>query len=57
MGSSQKLAVNLCSLTWPPISNQTDAKYICTICKNIMIDAHQADDCGCRYCKECMNQL
>ena len=57
MGSTTKLKVNIAYLSWPPISNKIDAKYICSICKNILRDAHQADDCGCRYCSECMNSL
>lgn len=57
MGSTTKFKLNLAYLSWPPISNKIDAKYICSICKNILRDAHQADDCGCRYCSECMNSL
>ena len=30
---------------------------ICYLCKRIIVHAHQADDCGCRFCFECLDEL
>lgn len=32
-------------------------EYLCFECRKIMIDASQADDCGCRYCSECLQRM
>lgn len=29
----------------------------CPICKNIITNAVQANDCGCQYCLDCLDQL
>jgi hypothetical protein len=30
---------------------------ICYLCKRIIVNAHQTDDCGCRFCFECLDEL
>ena len=44
-------------LTYPPTRNKVDVKYLCPLCQQILINVHQADDCGCRYCLECLKKL
>ena len=44
-------------LSYPPINSKIDERYKCPLCKNIMIDVHQADDCGCRFCLECLRNM
>ena len=48
---------NIKNLSYPPIKSKIDDKYLCPKCKNIMIDVHQADDCGCRFCLECLRNM
>ena len=46
------------TLSWPPCdSKDIDEKYVCPKCKKVMVNAHQADDCGCRYCLTCLEQM
>ena len=46
------------NLSWPPCDNKdVDEKYICPKCKNVMVNVHQADDCGCSYCLDCLNKM
>ena len=49
---------NTSLLAWPPYNlNKIDDKYKCPMCKQIMLNAHQADDCGCRFCFECLDEM
>lgn len=34
-----------------------DNEYRCSECKKIMIDVWQADNCGCRYCSGCLDEM
>ena len=46
------------SLSYPPCDpKDIDEKYVCPKCKKVMSNAHQADDCGCRYCLTCLEQM
>jgi hypothetical protein len=46
------------SMGWPPIDLESiDNEFKCPECNNIMINAHQADDCGCRYCHDCLDKM
>lgn len=36
---------------------QIDSEYRCFLCARIMLDVSQADDCGCRYCSDCLEQM
>ena len=51
----------LINLSWPPCdlkdTKNIDDKYICPKCKCLMVSVHQADDCGCRYCLDCLDQM
>lgn len=43
---------------WPPFdSSQTDDEFKCPKCKEVMFNVHQADECGCRFCFECLNRM
>ena len=45
-------------LSWPPCAkDDIDEKYVCPKCKKVMENVHQADDCGCRYCLDCLEQM
>ena len=46
---------DLNALSYPPC--ELDKKYTCPICQNVMVKAHQADDCGCQYCHDCLAKL
>ena len=37
--------------------DKIDNKYMCPKCRKIMVNVHQADDCGCRYCLECLEEM
>ena len=46
------------NLAWPECDlKDIDEKYVCPKCKKVMENVHQADDCGCRYCLECLNEM
>ena len=43
---------------WPPFdSSHIDDEFKCPKCKEIMFNVHQADECGCRFCFECLNRM
>ena len=51
---------NLNELSWPPMiieSNVLLDKYKCSFCKKLLVNTHQADDCGCRFCFECLDKI
>ncbi len=40
----------------PPVDlAKIELKYICPQCKSIMNQVHQAYDCGCRFCFDCLD--
>ena len=43
--------------SYPPKTNliNIDTKFFCPVCKDLMKNVHQADDCGCKYCYECLD--
>ena len=41
----------------PPAPPNTDERYICTYCRNVLVDVVQAVSCGHRYCQVCWNEL
>ena len=48
------------NLSYPPctFSKEEDVKkYKCSACKELMVNVHQADDCGCKYCFTCLNYM
>lgn len=49
------------NITRPPLELLTHvdipANFLCPICKNIISNAHQADDCGCKYCYDCLTKF
>ena len=49
------------NLSWAPCdlkdTTNIDDKYICPKCKTLMVNVHQADDCGCRFCLDCLDQM
>ena len=51
----------LSNLSWPPFVNYLKKdevnKYMCTECKNLMINPVQADDCGFKFCFECLFKM
>ena len=51
----KKLEIN--ELTYPPTRNKIDVKFFCPLCEQILLNVHQDDDCGCRYCLECLQKL
>ncbi len=52
---------SIVNFSWPPCdlkdTKNIDDKYVCPKCKTLMVNVHQADDCGCRYCLDCLNQM
>jgi hypothetical protein len=58
--NSDKLNSNE-DFSWPPCdlkdTKNIDDKFICPKCKTLMVNVHQADDCGCRYCLDCLDQM
>ena len=47
-------------LSWPPILDKTSElaiKLTCVYCNKILVNVHQADDCGCRYCFDCLEKM
>ena len=43
---------------WPPVDlTRIEPKYLCPACNGIIIRAHQADDCGCRFCLSCLEKI
>lgn len=36
---------------------QIDPEFRCSLCNNIMLDVWQADNCGCRYCSDCLDKV
>ena len=50
--------IKLEDLSWPPCHPiDVDKRFMCSKCKLVMVNVHQADDCGCLYCSECLQQL
>jgi len=46
------------NLSYPPcvfLEEEDANKYKCSACKNVMVNVHSADDCGCRYCFTCLD--
>lgn len=41
----------------PGFESVVDKKFICPVCDKVMANTHQADDCGCRFCFECLKEL
>ena len=52
---------NINTLSWPPdspiLKNNAYKTFICSYCKNVLVNVHQADDCGCRFCYECLDEI
>ncbi|CAF1028650.1 unnamed protein product [Brachionus calyciflorus] len=45
-------------LEYPPLdSSDIDEKFKCPECKEVIVNAHQADDCGCQYCDTCLTKI
>ena len=49
-------------LSWPPdidTSTKIDKKFRCPHkgCNKVFVNVHQADDCGCRFCLECLDSI
>lgn len=43
---------------YPPFdSSQVEDKFKCPECSNVILNAHQTDDCGCQYCSECLTNI
>lgn len=43
---------------FPPFdSSEIDPKYKCPQCLKVIVNAHQADDCGCQYCLSCLTKI
>jgi hypothetical protein len=58
MNDSMSLANDSVSFKWPPFdSTQIDDEFKCPKCKEVMFNVHQADECGCRFCFECLNRM
>jgi protein-arginine kinase activator protein McsA len=34
-----------------------DDQFKCPECKNVFENVHQADDCGCRFCYNCLDKM
>ena len=50
--------MNIDNLSWPPLTTQLlDPWLLCAKCLKPMVYVHQADDCGCRYCYDCLTDL
>ena len=51
------------NLSWPPcnymllLKKEEVEKFKCSHCKELLVNAHQADDCGCRFCSECLDKM
>ena len=44
--------------SWPPVNlDIIDSKYKCPQCMNLLVSVHQADDCDCRFCYECLSLI
>jgi len=58
-------SINIANLSLPPYKefselqskNSETNKYKCSKCKQLIVYAHQADDCGCKFCFECLDQM
>ena len=54
-------SLNLNNLSWPPnpplLKDAAYSKFICSYCKGFLVNAHQADDCGCRFFLECLDTV
>ena len=45
-------------LSWPPLKlDLIDSKFKCITCKEVYASVYQADDCGCRYCYCCLDNM
>ena len=56
------ISQQLNNLSWPPmfiekLGEISLDKFKCAYCKNILVNVHQADDCGCRFCFECFEKM
>jgi hypothetical protein len=46
------------NLSWPPCDiKEIEQKFVCPMCSQVMVNVHQADDCGCRYCLDCLDKI
>lgn len=53
---TQSLTIN--GLNWPPVKSELiDDKFKCPGCKQVLKNVHQAYDCGCRFCYDCLDNL
>lgn len=49
---------NSSTINYPPFDTSSiDPKFKCPECHEIMVNVHQADDCGCRYCHGCLDKI
>lgn len=47
---------NINCLSYPPLDQTNiDNRFKCSYCKKLIVNVHQADDCGCRYCHDCLD--
>ena len=45
-------------LSWPPVAMEMiDNKFKCPSCNKLYVNVHQADDCGCRFCLDCLDNI
>ena len=51
MQINEAISMAPCDLT------KIDDKIKCPLCKNILTNVHQADDCGCRFCQSCLKEM
>ena len=48
------------ALSWPPIDpslNKIDPRFKCPLCQKIYVNVCQVDDCGCRFCFNCLEDI
>ncbi len=45
-------------MSWPPFkTDRINPKFKCHLCKEVYVNVYQADDCGCRFCYNCLNSM
>ena len=53
----------IANLSWPPyndtllLKKEEVEKFKCSHCKSLLVNAHQADDCGCKFCAQCLDEM
>lgn len=60
MSRQEVLLLKPILLSWPPCDiSSIESRFKCSHpkCKKIIVNPHQADDCGCRFCFQCMDEL